>query len=83
MSGSFKLDKFLIQVFIQYQNGGDVVASVAVIWCWPDSDELFVEHFFVALHNKLMGTTYERYIIGVVETLNDVATKQVTGSSGT
>lgn len=47
-----------VPFFSKLKNCSYVTATVAVIWCGPDSYDARVEHFFEAFHYKLMGASY-------------------------
>ena len=57
--GRLKDLEVLVQVFIQFKDGGDVAATVAVIRRGPDRDEGIVEHRLVTLHHQLMRAADE------------------------
>ena len=45
---------------VENHDGSDVSASIAVIWCTPDGDEVLIEMVLVPLHDKLMSTCNQR-----------------------
>lgn len=50
MGGRFELDELLVEFVVQDEDGGDVVAAVAVVGSRPHRHQLLVEHLLVALH---------------------------------
>ena len=45
---------------VEDHDRSDVSASIAIIWCTPDGDEVLIEMVLVSLHNKLMRTCNQR-----------------------
>jgi hypothetical protein len=83
MGGSLKLDKLLIQMLIENEYRGNIIAPVAIIGCRPHSNQLFVEHFLIPFHDKLMSSTYKWDVVDVVEAFDNIATEEVAGTAGT
>lgn len=81
MGGCLKLDEFLVEFIVKYEDRCYVVAAVAVIRSRPDRHKLLIEHLFVALHDQLVGPHDLSDVVGVVEGLYHVCTEEVTRSS--
>ncbi len=77
VGGCLELDELLPQLFVEHQDGGDVVAAVAVVGGRPHRHQLLVEHLLVPLHYQLVGTHDLGYVVGVVEGLHHVPSEQV------
>ena len=77
-----KLQKSVLQVFVNFHDGGLVTNSVAVVWCTEDGDDVFLMAPVVSIHNKLVGSGNQREPIVVVELLGDVLPKSVTSPTG-
>ena len=45
---------------IENHDGCDVSASIAVIWCTPDGNEVLIEMVLVPFHDKLMSACNQR-----------------------
>lgn len=57
-----------LDLFIDLHDGSDVTASVAVVRCRPDSNEVRVlKPEFKSIHDKLMGTSDQVKPVNVVE----------------
>lgn len=70
--------KFLVDV----EDGGDVTASVAVVWCRPDSDKVLVlEPELVTIHDELMGTGDQVDVVDVVEFGSNLGSEEPSGTS--
>lgn len=63
-------------VFAELQNRGNIATAVAIVGSAPHCDDRAVEHFFEALHYKLMSSAYEAEIVLVIEALDDVGTEE-------
>ena len=83
MSGSFKFDKLLIEMLIKDQNRSNIVTSITIIWCRPYSNELFIEHFFISLHDQLMCSANEGNVIRMIKLLHNVTSEKISSSSWT
>lgn len=71
----------LIEMFIEFEDGRNVSAPIAVIWCRPDGDESLVEHVFETLHNELMSATNQGDFVCVVKLSDDIASKEIASAS--
>ena len=57
-----------IQLVIYVQDGGHISASVAVVWCGPNSDEILIsEPILESVHDKLMCSGDQRNVVDVIE----------------
>ena len=77
-----KGDVLLVQVLVEFQNGGDVAASVAVVGRTPHRHKSVVEHLLVPIHHQLVGTGDLREVVGVVELLHVVRAEQKARATG-
>ena len=59
-----------------------VTASVAVVWCGENSDNVLVVRPVVSVHHELMGTCDPGEAIGVVELLRYVLAERVSSTTG-
>ena len=56
------------QFVVHIQDRSDVSASVAVVWCGPNSDEILIsEPILESVHNKLMCSGDQRNVVDVIE----------------
>ena len=62
-------------------NGGLVSATVAVVRCREDSDNVALMSPVVAVHDELMGTCDPSEIVRVVELLRDVLTEAIASTT--
>ena len=68
-------------MFIEFENGGDIAASVAIIGRGPDRQHGLVEVPLVPFHDELMGSTDHVDVVGGVELRHDVAAEQISGAA--
>jgi len=56
-----------VEMLIEFENRCHIATPVAIIGSGPNSNKGFVEHVFVAFHNKLMSSAYQVDVVGLVE----------------
>jgi len=60
--------KLALHVSVKLQDGRNVAAAVAVVWCGPDGDEILLgEHILVTLVHQLMRAADQLQAVQVVE----------------
>ena len=70
------------QFVIHVQNGSDVSASVAVVWCGPNGDEVLIsEPILEAVHHKLMCSGDQRNVVDVIEFGGDLGAEKPSSTS--
>lgn len=70
------------QFVIHVQNGSDVSASVAVVWCRPNSDKVLIsEPILESVHNKLMCSGDQRNVVDVIEFGGDLGSEEPSRTS--
>ena len=67
---------------VHFHDGCFVTATVAVVGCGEDGDDVAVVGPVVTVHHKLMGACYQFQVIRVVELLRYVLAEGVAGSTG-
>ena len=56
------------QFVVHIQDRSDVSASVAVVWCGPNSDKILIsEPILESVHDKLMCSGDQRNVVDVIE----------------
>ena len=70
-----------IHVLVDFADGGLIAASVAVVGCREDRDNVALVTPIVAIHHKLMGTGNSCQTIRMVELLRDVLTERIAGTT--
>ena len=82
LAGSrIELKEIILHEFIDLHNGGLVSATVAVVRCREDSDNVALVSPVVAVHDELMGTCDPSEIVRVVELLRDVLTEAIASTT--
>lgn len=71
-----------LEVLVDFEDGGDVTASVAVVGCRPDRDQALAEPVLEAVHNKLMRTCDELEVVDVIELVGDTGAEEPAGTTG-
>lgn len=69
-------------MFVNVQDWSDISASVAVVRCWPNCNQILIsEPVFESVHNQLMGASNQLQLIYVVELRSHTGSKQPACSS--
>ena len=68
-------------MLVEFENGGDIAASVAIIGRGPDRQHGLVEVPLVPFHDELMGSTDHVDVVGGVELRHGVAAEQISGAA--
>ena len=68
-------------MLVEFKDGRNVAASIAVIWCGPHGDELIVKHPLVALGDELVRAANELDFVGLVEHAADIASEEISCSA--
>ena len=72
-----------LKMFVEFEDGGDVTASIAIIGSRPNGENGLVEVPLVAFHDELMGAADHVDVVGGVELRHNVAAEQIAGASRT
>lgn len=70
-----------LQIFIEFENTGDITTLIIVVWRRPDRRQLFTEHILVPLHHQLVRSTNQRHPIDFVELIYGILPEQIASSS--
>ena len=71
-----------VQLVIYVQDGGHISASVAVVWCRPNSHEVLIsEPVFESVHDELMCSCDQRDVVDVIELGSNLGSKKPSSSS--
>ena len=82
LAGSrIELKEIILHEFIDLHNGGLVSATIAVVRCREDSDDVALVSPVVAVHDELMGACDPSEIVRVVELLRDVLTEAIASTT--
>ncbi len=68
-------------ILAELEDGGDVAAAVAIVRRRPDRHDGRVERLAEALHHELVCACNERYVVHMVEELDNVSTEKETGAA--
>lgn len=77
LRGGLKYRESATELFVQFQNGGHIAATIAIIRCRPNGQNGGVEMPLVALHHQLMSATDHFNIISLVELGHHVRAEEV------
>ena len=70
------------QFVVDVQNRSDISASVAIVWCGPNSDEVLISKpVLESVHDKLMCSGDQRNVIDVIEFGGDLGSEEPSSSS--
>ena len=70
-----------VHMFVDFHNGGLVTASVAVIWCGEDSDDVALVTPIVSVHDELMGASNSLKAVCLVKLLGNVLTEGIASTT--
>lgn len=75
--------KGVFKLFIDFEHRGNIAASVAVVGCGPNGNEVAVsEPILVALHDELMCSCHKVNVIDMIEFSSDLGSEEPSGTSG-
>ena len=77
-----ELEEIILDELVNLHYGGFVTASVAVVGCGENRDDVALVCPVVSVHDKLMRTCDSSQAVRVVELLRDVLSEGVTSASG-
>jgi len=77
-----ELEEIILDELVNLHYGGLVTASVAVVGCGENRDDVALVSPVVPVHDKLMRTCDSSQAVRVVELLRDVLSEGVTSASG-
>jgi len=82
LAGSWvKLEEIILHEFVDLHDGSLVAASVAVVGCREDCDDVAFVRPVVAIHDQLVGACDSRQVIRMIELFRDVLAEAVACAS--